>query len=957
MAAPINIRPAPPPQQQQQPHSISLKDRVVRSLSLRRNTQRTPKQQQQHSPSPSASPLPSPSEELRPSRFSLDFHRRPTTSSSSASNINTKASSPLASSSYTADPFDHAVKFQDSAKPHSQKLAVPQSPSYAPPALPTNTSTSTSTTSNGGSNSGSGSGSSSNGKKRSGHGHSQSHNNISLLSRSLSRSKYLGRSGSNSKKDADTTTTTTAILDDSFVVLSPPAIESSPKKNAGKPSGRSRTQSKTQTASTSYFDFHRSSNKQQQQQQQQQASLAKTYYDDLDDDAASTASRRPLIRSRSFDSLVPSLLGDYAPQPRILVESTTRAKPLARIIAPPPRNVFSIQRIPWGQGDDDENDDDGGGTGAGAGAGGGGISGEVGNSSQDISLVADAGDDTRISRERAHTADGRLGLLKSAAAAASPDAAPAGPTLIRSNTDLESQDIVEELSSPFVAYSASFPRSHSGYHGPVSGGQTTASPARSPASSPGLHPARITGGIGASASAQNGGSSAHSSPGTGPVRITGAPGSSPGLNAARITGGAGNGSSAGAAAAAAALREHWTRELEGKKGPFIVVERGWKKGIYTSGEEAAKQIRDFPGPKVRKVESAAEAIDIIAAYQPVTPSPTTAEGLLSRTGSVRQKINMASSYGAAGARASRYLGLDAEEGGEAAAAAAATTNGAGAGSGSGTGAVPVLPPKDTHRPGRDKSGGLSYAARRAARLRAEAEAAAAAATGGGAGDVAGSNSAGHSPPKRSNGTGTGPTDAPRTHRSVPSTSSKHASPSKAPPHLQPEYQLYGRSSMDSARVLAFHDDNLRSSDLNHQNEERSGQERVRDRTRSGGLYYPPTSVSSFSGGPPPDSGRARRAGAAAAAGGLGQGQSTYHYDRPHRSGSSKRPSTATARQGKAAELEYGLLDYGYGSGASSSSRREGSGGGEGRRAFGMAYASALGASVTVQRAHTISGAR
>ncbi|KAN0061100.1 hypothetical protein ACQY0O_006835 [Thecaphora frezii] len=46
-------------------------------------------------------------------------------------------------------------------------------------------------------------------------------------------------------------------------------------------------------------------------------------------------------------------------------------------------------------------------------------------------------------------------------------------------------------------------------------------------------------------------------------------------------------------------------------GPFFSVQRGWKKGIYTSRAEADKQIRNFPGPIIKTFENLDEAITFL----------------------------------------------------------------------------------------------------------------------------------------------------------------------------------------------------------------------------------------------------------------------------------------------------------------------------------------------------------
>ncbi|KAE8223088.1 hypothetical protein CF319_g3829 [Tilletia indica] len=872
MTAPININAS----RESPPISISLKDRVVRSLSLRRNHRgktATPDKDKDKdkdlvgnvlSSSPPIAAIP------EHTRHSTD-NRQPQSSGvrsfgfgSSFGGSNNKPPSPLAQASYTSNPFENLTTTSSSSNnnksahvnfsPSShdltgahQKLSsssggstgAPASRSLAVPISTTSNALSSSPTANS--------------KKRPSHSHSQSHSNISLLSRSLSRSRYLGGSGNKERKVEQKEES--QLADDSYVVLPPSASSRSPLHTNG---GRGSTDHLTGKA----VKPSRSRSPTRQQKN------AYSYDYDRDRDTESLIAQRPLLRSRSFDSLVPSLLSDYGPNTRILVQSTKRAEPLERLSAPPTKNVFSIQRMPWG--DEDEA---------------GRTDGEIGDDHLEREILDEGevgGWDPKVGRERAQTADGRLGLLRTTLAGGGNGASGGVATFPQQQPHF---DLVEELSSPVMR-------------------RTSSSSSTSTASTNTLH---------------RQGSLAPSSPARSPAN-------SPGMNATRLMGTSPSSSTAGRS-----LREHWTRELEGKTGPFIVVERGWKKGIYTSSDEAARQTRDFPGPKFQTVDTAASAIDIIAAHQPVTPSATTAEGLLARSGSLR-KMNVASSYGAAGARASRFLGLDVAE---------STAEEEGVGGGDALSgrqpAVPPLPDKESRKGGNRGQGGLSYAARRAARLRMEAEAKEGATTGGGGGvgDAmlenvleedgrhrgGGSNGAGH---KRDGSGGH--------HQSQ-----------------QIRSQEYGRSSMDSntARVLFSHDSNRQERERERERERDVYQlppppRRVnRDRTRSGGFSTLLTSSPSTS----------RRSG-----GGGGGGREELK----------KRPSTAN----RAAELEYGLL-------ANPDRERLGRGGGSRRERvvdnddrgrngegadgpapkFGYAYASALGASVTVQRAHTISGAR
>ncbi|CAD6911996.1 unnamed protein product [Tilletia controversa] len=816
MSAPINIR----NNAAREPHtSISLKDRVVRSFSLRKGSRSTSSSKSPAAAdsrntkdgvlSSSASPVASPTDFIR-SRHSVDS-RRPTSSGSGtgfgvrAFGFGTKPSSPLAQSSFTPNPFENdTVTLSPSAHgltgAHSKvstsvganaarTLAVPPSPSFQPKRVQ---------------------------GTRQGHSHSQSHNNISLLSRSLSRSKYLGGGGGKERKVEQKEESHFA--DDSYLVVSPSSSSRSPLSNSNSYDG-SGARLDRQMGKVGKATRSRSITR-----QLKNAATTNAYPDDRDRDADSLLSQRPLLRSRSFDSLVPSLLGDYAPSPRILVQSTKRAEPLERLSAPLTKNVFSIQRMPWAEEDDD----------------GSGARGDVDQAlpAQRAGGEGEGGqEETGRSRERAQTADGRLGLLKAASSSANHGKADEFELM----EDLKAPIMLRTSSASTIA-SSNLHQTHLQQHRPPgSSSLPPPSPARSPATSPALAATRMTGG-----STVAGGESGQQR----------------------------------------SLREHWTRELEGKMGPFIVVERGWKKGIYTSGEEAARQIRDFPGPKVRKVDSAAEAIDIIAAHQPVTPSATTAEGLLARSGSLRN--NVASSYGAAGARAGRFLGLDvAEEEGVDGEQVVG-------------GAVPSASGESRRGVGRGPGGGgagLSYAARRAARLRAEAEAREKAASGSGDGDGEGEGEA------EANGDQVGSLaeDGGRRRRRAE----------------------YGRSSMDafpsSARgLVSFEEDHQARDSHSYQQDQASPMRRGfstrdRTRTRSGGL------------GPSPS------------------------LSRQKQQASTKRPSTAN----RAAELEYGFL-VDSSSDAAAAARREQ---GAGAPRMGYAYASALGATVTVQRAHTISGAR
>lgn len=54
-------------------------------------------------------------------------------------------------------------------------------------------------------------------------------------------------------------------------------------------------------------------------------------------------------------------------------------------------------------------------------------------------------------------------------------------------------------------------------------------------------------------------------------------------------------------------------------GPFFSVQRGWKKGVYTSRAEAERQIKDFPGPLLKEFEELDEALSFLVA--PPKPAP------------------------------------------------------------------------------------------------------------------------------------------------------------------------------------------------------------------------------------------------------------------------------------------------------------------------------------------------
>ncbi|KAK0554837.1 hypothetical protein OC846_001940 [Tilletia horrida] len=780
MAAPISInQPTYHNGRDTAPQSVSLKDRVVRSFSLRRN--KKPEKpsisiaragQNTDSPNPSpyslSSSVPSPVE--RYFRRSVDS-RRPTSSSSGnarnlalGSSFGTAASplkppSPLGATSYTENPFD-SVNISPSAHDltgthrtattasSGKTLVVPTSPSFS--ALR---------------------------KRGPAHAHSQSHSNITSLARSLSRSKYLGGSGS-SPKDADRKKEISQLADDSYVVVSP--------KNTP---ARTRTKSHARASSRPEKDLE------------------------------TLVSQRPLLRSRSFDSLVPSLLSDVAPLPR-LIQSTKRAEPLRPFSPPPTKNVFSMQRIPWA--DEDAKEDD-----------------SVEDPDEDSEIPPSVPPkqptpkeditDVRASRERAQSADARLCVVKTKAAEMS---------------KVRTLDVLEELSTPIEPPNAGT-FADTSFSAPPTQQHLSSSQSTTPQTSPSLYA----------------------------VRMKGLPNSPTGNTAGSIN--------------SLALRDFWTKELEGKTGPFIVVERGWKRGIYTNGDEAAKQVRDFPGPRVRKVETAAEAVEIIAAHQPVMPSPTTAEGLLARSGSVRNN-QMTSPYGAAGARAIKSLGLSQPTDQEASGAEKAVPVHRGEVSRSRTAAHP----------------GATYAARRAARLKAEAEAAASVPVEGEPGSL-----------------------------KLKSDGSKAAG-------LE-----HGKSTMESCRVLYNHDTNQGQSGSAIQSSPR----RERDRTRSGA--EPPTS---FSASPSYSSKHHHT-------------NSISHRNRD-RDQYRDRPSSATARsrQFKAAELEYGLNEMVSPSSPPRSGahrhhhhEREGSSSSSSKKTpgFGYAYASELGAAVTVQRAHTVSGAR
>lgn len=56
-------------------------------------------------------------------------------------------------------------------------------------------------------------------------------------------------------------------------------------------------------------------------------------------------------------------------------------------------------------------------------------------------------------------------------------------------------------------------------------------------------------------------------------------------------------------------------------GPFFSVQRGWKKGVYTSRAEAERQIKDFPGPLLKEFDELDEALSFLTA--PPKPAPST----------------------------------------------------------------------------------------------------------------------------------------------------------------------------------------------------------------------------------------------------------------------------------------------------------------------------------------------
>ncbi|CEH12350.1 RIBONUCLEASE H1 [Ceraceosorus bombacis] len=58
--------------------------------------------------------------------------------------------------------------------------------------------------------------------------------------------------------------------------------------------------------------------------------------------------------------------------------------------------------------------------------------------------------------------------------------------------------------------------------------------------------------------------------------------------------------------------------LRGHSPPFFAVRRGWRKGIYTEEDEASRQTQNFPGPIVKRFESADEAVAFVCA--PTNPS-------------------------------------------------------------------------------------------------------------------------------------------------------------------------------------------------------------------------------------------------------------------------------------------------------------------------------------------------
>ncbi|KAL9938265.1 hypothetical protein V8E36_002888 [Tilletia maclaganii] len=964
----------------------SLKSRVVRSLSLRRRPSTKQPQPQQPLPSSSAALPPaaeaaavtfSPSSPIisaspnpitgmhffsRPSRASVDqprhpqpqhnnsnaaaslvtasalsrsFGSSPSSSSLSAHGIRLvgsaqKPSSPLANTAYTSDPFDYL-----GADRHVLSTSAPIATTKKAPASPRKQPISTAPIAI----------ASTKKEKGRGHGHTHSHTGISLLSRSLSRSKYLG--GDNKQLHSGTTASS-SYQSGSHSASSTP--QHSPSTRPSRITGFSGLQAKFKSSSA-----QRTPANPRIETHHEQAGDG----DGEDEDEDDRASSKPLLRrGRSFDSLVPSVLGDPAPQPRIIITSTKRGQPLERVLVPPPRNVFAMQRIPWGEGDDEEAQartaeplrrrNEGvqlrdGGVSQAQGADGANesygivepvdqekdepepeLSGFGTAAAAEAEAEADTSAEIRQRRERAQTADARLGLLKPQIAGGIP-----------------------ESSEGRVSLNNLLPASVSGPTRPQ-----PPSAAASPSATTSLLPR--------------------------------SPATSPGLAATRITG---TGAGVGGGASPAALREHWTRELEGQRGPFIVVERGWKKGIYTSGEEAAKQIRDFPGPRVRKVETAAEAIAIVAALQPVTPSPTTAEGLLARSGSQR---GGKTPYGAAGVRASRFLGLDVaavEEGlkeredlGQEAAAAAAAAEG--------SSGQQQQQPRVVLRGSRAKdvtgAGGMSYAARRAARLAAEAEAEA----GAKAQQKATRDDRQKALPM---------VPLPTTSTDIPAAGAPSRSWDSGSGSV-----AYGRSSVDALRRMgnparpnlidvADIDDTVSELRRNPPIMIRSfssmatstsldlgstspffapvGAEAGRDRTRSGG------GAVTFS----PDL-RPMRVSGSGSGGGRSHKHSHSHSHshsnsqwsfsgRPSSSSAMPSSTTARTRQEKAARLEYGLDDDDHQqhryptrprgvSGGGQQQQESGPAGGsrEGRKKFGHAYASALGAT-GVQRAHTISGAR